>query len=144
MKFTFSFQKVLDVKEKEQEIAKQEYGITKLRQLELAEEMEELEVVKENVFNQYNDVDCKTVKEILEFQQEIDHVSLRMKRLEDRSQQIHQEVEQKHQVLINKNQETKMWNQWKAKSMEAFQKQLDRSEQAMLDEMAVLRYSRRT
>lgn len=144
MKYTFSFQKVLDVKEKEQDIAKQEYGLTKLRQLELAEEMEELEVVKGNVFNQYNDVDCKTVKEILEFQQEIDHVSLRMKRLEDQSQQIHQEVEQKHQVLIKKNQETKMWNQWKAKSMEAFQKQLDRSEQAMLDEMAVLRYTRRT
>ncbi|MFJ7726554.1 flagellar export protein FliJ [Neobacillus sp. NPDC097160] len=144
MKFTFSFQKVLDVKEKEQEIAKQEYGTTKLRQLELAEEMEGLEAVKENVFNQYNDVDRKTVKEILAFQQEIDHVSLRMKRLEDQSQQIHQEVEQKHQVLINKNQETKMWNQWKEKSMEAFQKRLNRSEQAMLDEMAVLRYTRRT
>jgi flagellar FliJ protein len=144
MKFTFSFQKVLDVKEKEQEIAKQEYGTSKIRQLELAEEIEGLEVVKENVFNQYNDVDKKTVKEILAFQQEIDHVSLRMKRLEDQSEQIHQEVEQKQQLLIKKNQETKMWNQWKAKSMEAFQKQLDRSEQAMLDEMAVLRYTRRT
>ncbi|MDR7235721.1 flagellar export protein FliJ [Neobacillus drentensis] len=144
MKFNFSFQKVLDVKEKEQEIAEQEYGTTKLRQLEIEEQIEGLELVQENVFNQYNDVDRKTVKEILEFQQEIDHVSLRMKRLEGQSQQIHQEVEQKHQVLINKNQETKMWNQWKAKSMEAFQKQLNRSEQAMLDEMAVLRYTRRT
>lgn len=144
MKFTFSFQKVLDVKEKEQEIAKQEYGTTKLRQLELEEQIEGLELVKENVFRQYNDVDRKTVKEILEFQQEIDHVSHRMKQLEDQSQQIQQEVEQKHEVLIKKNQESKMWNIWKTKSMEAFQKQLDLSEQAMLDEMAVLRYTRRT
>lgn len=144
MKFTFSFQKVLDVKEKEQEMAKQEYGTTKLRQLELAEQIEGLEQVKENVFKQYNDVDRKTVKEVLAFQQEIDHVSQRIEQLEDQSQQIHQEVEQKHQVLIKKSQETKMWNQWKSKSMEAFQKQLDRSEQAMLDEMAVLRYTRKT
>ncbi|MFK9090585.1 flagellar export protein FliJ [Bacillus salipaludis] len=144
MKFAFSFQKVLDVKEKEQEMAKQEYGSTKLRQLELAEQIEGLELVKENVFKQYNDIDRKTVKEILELQLEIDHISHRMKMLEDQSHQIHQEVEQKHQVLIQKNQETKMWNQWKTKSMEAFQKQLDRSEQAMLDEMAVIRYTRRT
>jgi flagellar FliJ protein len=143
MKFKFSFQKVLDVKENEQEIAKQEYGTTKLRQLELQEQIDGLELVKENVFNQYNDVHKKTVWEILEVQQDIDHVSLRMKGLENQSQQLFREVEQKHLVLIEKTQEAKMWNKWKAKSKDAFQKQVDRTEQAMLDEMAVLRYSRR-
>lgn len=143
MKFKFSFQKVLDVKENEQEIAKQEYGTTKLRQLELQEQIDGLELVKENVFNQYNNVHKKTVLEILEVQQDIDHVSLRMKGLENQSQQLFQEVEQKHLVLIEKTQEAKMWNKWKAKSKDAFQKQVDRTEQAMLDEMAVLRYSRR-
>ncbi|MCL6570294.1 MAG: flagellar FliJ family protein [Bacillus sp. (in: Bacteria)] len=143
MKFKFSFQKVLDVKENEQEIAKQEYGTTKLRQLELQEEIDGLELVKEQVFNQYNDVHKKTVWEILEVQQDIEHVSRRMKGLENQSQQIYQEVEQKHQILIEKTQEAKMWNQWKTKSKDAFQKQVDRTEQAMLDEMAVLRYSRR-
>jgi flagellar FliJ protein len=143
MKFKFSFQKVLDVKENEQEIAKQEYGTTKLRQLELEEQIVGLELVKEKVFNQYNDVHKKTVWEILAVQQDIDHVSLQMKGLENQSQQIYHEVEQKHQVLIEKTKEAKMWNQWKAKSMDAFQKQVDRTEQAMLDEMAVLRYSRR-
>jgi flagellar FliJ protein len=59
------------------------------------------------------------------------------------SQQIYQEVEQKHQVLIERLQEAKMWNQWKTKSKDVFQKQLERKEQALLDEMAVLRYSRR-
>jgi flagellar FliJ protein len=143
MKFKFSFQKVLDVKENEQEIAKQEYGTTKLRQLELQEEIDGLELVKEQVFNQYNDVHKKTVWEILEVQQDIEHVSRRMRGLENQSQQIYQEVEQKHQILIEKTQEAKMWNQWKTKSKDAFQKQVDRTEQAMLDEMAVLRYSRR-
>jgi flagellar FliJ protein len=52
-------------------------------------------------------------------------------------------VEQKHQVLIEKTQEAKIWNQWKAKSKQVFLKQMERQEQAMLDEMAVLRYSRR-
>ncbi|MFP5113091.1 flagellar export protein FliJ [Bacillaceae bacterium C204] len=143
MKFNFSFQKVLDFKEKEKEIAHQEYGTVKLQQSQLEEQIEGLEMVKDEVFNQYNQVHRKTVWEIQELQNEIDHVNQQMKKLEHQSQLIHQEVEQKHQLLIEKSQEAKMWNQWKAKSKEAFQQQLNRQEQAMLDEMAILRYSRR-
>lgn len=143
MKFNFSFQKVLDFKEKEKEIAHQEYGTVKLQQSQLEEQLEGLETVKDEVFNQYNQVHRKTVWEIQELQKEIDHVNQQMKKLENQSQLIHREVEQKHQLLISKTQEAKMWNQWKAKSKEAFQLQLDRQEQTMLDEMAILRYSRR-
>jgi len=143
MKFNFSFQKVLDFKEKEKEIAHQEYGTVKHQQSQLEEQLEGLEVVKNEVFDQYNHVHRKTVLEILEVQKEIEHVNQQMKQLENQSQLLHQEVEQKHQLLIEKTQEAKMWNQWKAKSKEAFHKQLDRQEQAMLDEMAILRYSRR-
>jgi flagellar protein FliJ len=144
MKFEFSFQKVLDFKEKEKEMAKQEFGTVKLRQIELQEQMEGLEVEKEKVFDQFNHVHRKSVSEILEFQKEIEHVNLQMRQLEHMSQQVHLEVEQNHQVLIEKTQEAKMWNKWKEKSLDAFQKQVIRNEQAMLDEMAVLRYSRRT
>jgi flagellar protein FliJ len=143
MKFHFSFQKVLDVKEKQKEVAHQEFGTIKLRQMELEEQIEGLELEKEKVFNQYNNVHKKTVAEILAVQQEIEHVNLQMQQKVQQSQQIHQEVENKHRVLIEKTQEAKMWNQWKAKSKDAFQKQLDQKEQAMLDEMAVLRYARR-
>jgi flagellar FliJ protein len=143
MKFEFSFQKVLDFKEKEKEIAQQDYGTIKSQQLELQDRIENLELEQEKVFNQYNHVHQKTVWELLEVQQEIDHVNHQMKRLVHQSQQIYQEVEQKHQVLIERLQEAKMWNQWKTKSKDVFQKQLERKEQALLDEMAVLRYSRR-
>jgi flagellar FliJ protein len=143
MKFDFSFQKVLDVKEKEKEIAEQEYGTIKLRQLELEDQMDGLESEKEKAFDLYNHVNRKTVWELLEVQNEIEHVNLKMEQLKHQSQRIQQEVEQKHQVLIEKAQEAKMWNQWKAKSKAVFLKQMERQEQAMLDEMAVLRYSRR-
>jgi flagellar protein FliJ len=143
MKFNFSFQKVLDFKENEKEIAHQEYGTVKLQQTQIEEQIEGLEMVKVEIFNQYNQVHRKTVWEILEVQQEIEHVNLKMKQLENQSQIIHKKVEEKHQLLIEKSQEAKMWSQWKAKSKEAFQKQMDRKEQAMLDEMAILRYSRR-
>lgn len=143
MKFEFSFQKVLDFKEKEKEIAQQEFGTIKLQQLELEERIEKLEVEEEKFFKQYNDVHQKTVLELIEVQQEIEHVNLQKKQLEHQSQQVYQEVEQKHQVLIERSQEAKMWNQWKTKSKDAFQKKLERKEQAMLDEMAVLRYSQR-
>ncbi|MDQ0199550.1 flagellar export protein FliJ [Neobacillus ginsengisoli] len=143
MKFQFSFQKVLDFKEKEKDLAQEEFGTIKLQQLELQEQIEELESVKDKFFNQYDEVDRKSIWEILQLQQEIDHVSVQKKRLENQSKKIFQEVEQKHQVLIEKTQEAKMWKQWKVKSKDSFQKQLERKEQGMLDEMAVLRYSRR-
>ncbi|MFD0824956.1 flagellar export protein FliJ [Neobacillus sp. M.A.Huq-85] len=143
MKFEFSFQKILDFKEKEKETAKREFGTAKLREVELQEQMEGLELEKERAFNQYNEVNRKTVWEILELQNEIEHVNMQMKQLEHQSQQIQQQVERNHEILIEKTKEAKMWDQWKAKSKAAFQKQLDQEEQAMLDEMAVLRYSRR-
>ncbi len=85
----------------------------------------------------------KSVWEILEFQQEIDHVNLQMKQLSFKAQEIDQEVEKHHQVLLEKSKEAKIWNQWKAKSKTTFEQLINQKEQAMLDEMAVLRHSRR-
>ena len=143
MKFNFSFQKVLDFKENEKELAQQEYGTIKQKQIELQSNIDELEHVQNEVFNQYNKLERKPVWQILEVQQEIEHVNLRIKNLKVRSQEIHSELEKKQQVLLEKSQEAKMWNQWKDKSKEVFQKQQDQKEQAILDEMAVLRYFRK-
>ncbi|MDF2557293.1 MAG: flagellar FliJ protein [Bacillales bacterium] len=140
MKFQFTFQKVLDFKEKEKELAEQEFGQIKTRALELQEQIDGLEIVQENAYKQYNDVDRKTVWEMLEFQQGIEYINHKMKLLEDQSKKVHLEVEQKHQILIEKNQETKVWNRWKSKSLVAFQLQMQQKEQAMLDELAVTRY----
>ena len=143
MTFKFSFQKVLDVKEKEQEVAKQEYGTIKLKQMELQEQVDNLELEKDKVFDQYNHVHRKSISEILEFQEEIDHVNRQLKYLANQKHQVHQIAEQKQQILIDKSKEAKMWNHWKSKSKDAWKKQLEQKEQAMLDEMAILRYSRR-
>jgi flagellar protein FliJ len=143
MKFQFSFQKVLDFKEKEKEVAEQEYGTIKLQQLELEEQMEDLESEKDQAFNLYDNVHKKSIMEIIDAQKNIEYVNRQIKQLEYKSQQIHQEVEQKYQELIEKTQETKMWNKWKDKSKDIFHKEMLQKEQAMLDEMAVLRYTRK-
>ena len=141
MKFKFSFQKVLDFKEKEKELAEHEFGQIKSRANELQEQIDGLEQVQEKAYDQYNDVDRKTVWEMLEFQQGIEYLNHKMKRLEHQSKQVHLEVEQKQQIFIEKNQEAKAWNRWKSKSQLAFQLQMQQKEQAALDEMAVIRYS---
>jgi flagellar protein FliJ len=143
MKFQFSFQKVLDFKEKEKEVAEQEYGTIKLQQLELEEQIEDLESEKDQAFNLYDNVHKKSIMEIIDAQKNIEYVNRQIKQLEYKSQQIHQEVEQKYQELIEKTQETKMWNKWKDKSKDIFHKEMLQKEQAMLDEMAVLRYTRK-
>jgi flagellar protein FliJ len=143
MKFQFSFQKVLDFKEKEKEVAEQEYGTIKLQQLELEEQMEDLESEKDQAFNLYDNVHKKSIMEIIDAQKNIEYVNRQIKHLEYKSKQIHEEVEQKYQELIEKTQETKMWNKWKDKSKDLFHKEMLQKEQAMLDEMAVLRYTRK-
>lgn len=143
MKFQFTFQKVLDFKDKEKELAEQEFGQIKSRAMELQIQIDDLKQVKEQAFNQYNDVHRRTVWEIIEFQQGIEYLNSKMRRLEHQTQQVYQEVEQKQQMLIEKTQESKMWNQWKSKSQKVFQKQMEQKEQAMFDEMAVIRYSRK-
>jgi flagellar protein FliJ len=143
MKYKFSYQKVLDFKEKEKEIAEQEFGTSKLKQIEVEEQLEGLALEKEEIFNQYDDTNRKSIWQILEVQQEIDYVNFQKKKLEQKSQQIFNELEERHQVLIEKTQQAKIWNQWKAKSAAAYHKQMDRNEQAFMDEMAVLRNARR-
>ncbi|MHC0038141.1 flagellar export protein FliJ [Pseudoneobacillus sp. C159] len=143
MKFNFSFQKVLDFKEKEKEIAEQEYGMAKIQQQELEEQLGNLENEKNQFFAHYDHVHQKSILEILDAQTGIDYLNHQIKQLESKSHQIQQEVDQKYDVLIEKTQESKMWNQWKEKSKDIFQKQLLQKEQAMLDEMAVIRYFRK-
>jgi flagellar protein FliJ len=143
MKFHFVFQKVLDVKEKEKEQARQEFGSIQRRQTELQEQIDELQWQKEILLNQYNHVHQKTIMEILQVQQDIEHFDQRIHSLSYQCNLIDQEVEQKQQILLDKAKEEKIWSQWKVKSFHAFQKELERREQAMLDEMAVLRYSRK-
>jgi len=142
MKFQFPYQKVLDVKEKEKVLAEQEFSSIKARAMELQEQLEGLEQVKEQTFHQYNDFQRKTVWEMIEFQQEIEFLNQQTKRLEHESQKLLKEVEQKQQMLIEKTQEAKIWNQWKSKSLKVFQKQMEQQEQAMFDEMAVIRHFR--
>lgn len=144
MRFEFSFQKLLEVKEKEKELAQQEYGAAKNRQLELQDQLKGLEASKEKVLDIYNHVHRKTVSEILEAQQEIAHVDLQLKRVSEETNQMFQKVSEKQLILIEKTKEAKIWDQWKEKSRDHFIKQLAQKEQAMLDEVAVINYARRS
>lgn len=143
MKYKFAFQKVLDVKEKEKEVAKEEFGSSKQRQMELDRKLAGLESEKDKIYHQFNQVNRKAVWEILEVHEELQHVDQQVKRLTQQSEQLHLEVEHKQIVLFEKTKEAKVWNLWKDKSKKEFIKQQERIEQAMLDEMAILRYSRK-
>lgn len=143
MKYKFAFQKVLDVKEKEKEVAKEEFGSSKQRQIELDRKLAGLESEKDKIYHQFNQVNRKAVWEILEVHEELQHVDQQVKRLTQQSEQLHLEVEHKQIVLFEKTKEAKVWNLWKDKSKKEFIKQQERIEQAMLDEMAILRYSRK-
>ncbi|HJV47265.1 MAG TPA: flagellar export protein FliJ, partial [Bacillota bacterium] len=141
-KFHFSFQKVLDVKEKEKEQAQLEFGVVKRAQTELLEKIDRLHALKESYLTEYNHVHQKTVLEILQIQEHINEVERHIRQLTLQCNQLDQEVDTKQQVLVDRAKEEKVWQQLKKKSFDSFQKQMEQKEQAILDEMAVLRFSR--
>jgi flagellar protein FliJ len=142
MKFQFTFQKVLDVKQREKEQAQEEFGTIKHRQAELQEKIDQLHQLKGTYLSQYNHVHQKTVLEIMQIQEHVDHIDRQIHHLSIQCNELTEEVDFKQQVLMDKAKEEKMWQQWKTRSFDSFQKQMEQKEQAMLDEMAVLRYSR--
>ncbi|HJV45273.1 MAG TPA: flagellar export protein FliJ [Bacillota bacterium] len=142
MKFHFSFQKVLDVKEKEKEQAQLEFGVIKRAQTELQEKIDRLHALKESYLVEYNHVHQKTVLEILQIQEHINEVDRYTRQLTLQCNQLDREIDTKQQVLVDRAKEEKVWQQLKNKSFDSFQKQMEQKEQAILDEMAVLRFSR--
>jgi flagellar protein FliJ len=143
MNYRFPYQKVLEYKEKQQDLAEQEFGVVKQKQFELEQELEGLQSREQGIFDEYNQVHQKKVADILEIQAGIKHVHHIKRQLEHKTVEVHKELEAKQQVLLERSQEAKIWNKWKAKSRASFIKEMDQKEQAMLDEMAVIRYSRK-
>lgn len=143
MNYKFSFQRILDFKEKEKDQVQQVYSELKQRELSLQDQLDDLEKGKAAAFHRYNHVDSKSIAEILEVNEEIKYINERIEQLNFQKRRIDHEMTNKQQQLIEKSQEVKMWNGWKEKSKAAFIEQMAQKEQAALDEMAILRYSRK-
>lgn len=143
MNYQFSFQRILDFKEKEKEQVQQVFSELKQRETSLQDQLVDLEQVKAAAFHRYNHVDSKSIAEILEVNEEIKYINERIEQLNFQKRRLHHEMTNKHQQLVEKSQEVKMWNGWKDKSKAAFLERMAQKEQASLDEMAVLRYSRK-
>lgn len=143
MRFQYSLQKIVDLKENEklqaewlladamQKLLQEEHSLQELYELEetLQTHLQELTLSKASVF------------ELQMVQQYIQHVNqlIEQKKLDVKSAKGN--VENKQQGLTNKAKEAKIWDRARGKARDQFMVEFRRKEQQEIDEIAVVRAS---
>ncbi|PLS19238.1 hypothetical protein CVD28_02170 [Bacillus sp. M6-12] len=144
MNYHFPHQRILGLKELEEKQAQQEYVSRKKRQLDLEEERERVQNQKEKMRLEFEQQPKKTISEIITFQQWIEYMDKEIDFIDFLIEKAVQEVEKQQEVMLEKMKDTKVWNQWKERSMTAFYKEEERKEQLEADEVAILSHFRKS
>lgn len=145
-RFRFPMQNILNMKEKLEEQAKNEYGQANARLLAEQEKLEELNARLEDAKQRLKDVLCETLS-VIEIRRREDAVEiiktyvlqqiLVVKRCE-------KEVEIAREKLTKAMQERKIFQKLREKAFDEFLKEEERQEQKEVDELTSYKYSVRT
>lgn len=144
MSFQFRFEKILTMKEKEKESALHEMNVVKHMKETVEKQLLDLVEKKESYIMAFEKIANQSIKvtDIQEREQYIHFLNKQIDRLRKKVLEITQEFNRKSHLLVAKNQEEKMWNTWREKSLDEYTEKIKRDEQNQLDEMAVIRYFR--
>ncbi|MEH7336026.1 flagellar export protein FliJ [Neobacillus drentensis] len=142
MSFQFRFEKILSMKEKEKESALNEMNV--FRKLKETAEKQLLDMIdkKESYLRDYERLMKNTLRitDIQESEQYIHFLNKQIEKLRKKVMELTKEFQVKNHLLLAKNQEEKMWSSWREKSFAEYTDKINREEQNLLDEMAVIRY----
>ncbi|EKN63681.1 flagellar biosynthesis chaperone [Neobacillus bataviensis LMG 21833] len=142
MSFQFRFEKILTMKEKEKDSAVQEMTIFKRMKENAEQQLLELVEKKESYIKDYHHLlrNSLRVTDIQEREHYIHYLNQQIEKFRKKVIDLTKEFNLKNNHLLAKNQEEKMWSSWREKSFEAYSEKINREEQHLLDEMAIIRY----
>jgi flagellar FliJ protein len=143
MSFVYSFQKILDMKEKEKEQAAVNYNKSvqalqseEQRLAHLEQDKYELE---QRVLQQESNISLAQLKSHYEY---IGHLQRLIEVANESKVQAEKEVEAKQFILFERTIDQKIWEKLKEHSFEKYREKINLQEQKEMDEMAVARYYR--
>ncbi|MGJ7921947.1 flagellar export protein FliJ [Neobacillus sp. LXY-4] len=142
MTFTFRFENILTMKEKEKEAALNEMN-TFRKSKEIAEnQLQELVEKKDSLIRENQKLMERSlmITELHEREQYVCFIDKQIEKAKIKLAEVTKEFECKKGQLLAKNQEEKIWSSWREKSYEEYKERVKIEEQNLLDEMATIRY----
>lgn len=145
MRFRYSYQKIVDLKENEKTQA--EWILTsavgKLREEEKS--LHCLRTEKEELHDRLNRTAevRTTASQLMSYQSYINHLDQKIELKSADVRHAERNVVQKQQLLASRTMEEKVWNQAREKAYQQHRMLLMKKEQETLDEMAVSRHKKR-
>ncbi|MGG3466015.1 flagellar export protein FliJ [Neobacillus pocheonensis] len=142
MSFQFRFEKILTMKEKEKESALNEMNVVKRIKESAENQLLDLIRKKDGYEKDYQRFlqGSITITDMKEREQYLLFLNKQIEKAKTKVFDITREFNLKKTQLLTKNQEEKMWSTWREKSFEEYTEKVNREEQNLLDEMAVVRY----
>ncbi len=133
-KYKFKFEKILSLRNKEEEQAENSYLNLKKELRELNNRLEELELEKEKVFDNLRN-DAANINSHIELRKYLKKLRALKIEIEQKKKEKAQAVEKQFQYLMEKKKERKTLEKLKEKETERFIKDFLASEQKELDEL---------
>jgi flagellar FliJ protein len=143
MSFRFPYDRILSMKEKETEHASKQLHELMQRRKRIEEEYHSINAVRDEKIRSWEEWKAPLkVTEIHDHNVYVDMLEKRIHDLQQTLEKIDEEIGQQRQYLSERKQEEKAWKDWKEKLRVQYEEKIRQQEQAMLDEMATLRYFR--
>jgi flagellar FliJ protein len=143
MSFVYSFQKILDMKEKEKEQAEINYSksiqVLHREQQRLAHLEQNKQNMEQRLLQRKKNVSLAELKTNYEY---IDHLQRLIVQAGESKERAEKDVEAKQFILSERAMDQKIWEKLKENSFEKYMKRVRQIEQKELDEIAVVRYYR--
>lgn len=143
MTFKFPLQRVLDVKEKQKQQARQELGTSLKKQQEAEEQMVSLNALRSTVQKRMSQINRGVkISELRAQHHYLSYLDQKIERLQKRLRQTKKEVEKKQLILMERSREEQIWQNWKQELARRHRQAVQKAEQEQLDEIASVRYFR--
>jgi flagellar FliJ protein len=142
MSFVYSFQKILDMKEKEKEQAAVNYNksVQALRSEE--QRLAHLEQDKYELEQRVLQQESTSLAQLKSHYEYIGHLQRLIEVANESKVQAEKEVEAKQFILSERTIDQKIWEKLKEHSFQKYREKISLQEQKEMDEMAVARYYR--
>jgi flagellar protein FliJ len=143
MSFHYSFQKILDMKEKEKEQAEMSYSKS-MQTLQVEQKrLSTLQQTKEEMERRMTrNEESISLSELKDSYQYLHHLQKLVLQAHHTTIQAEKEVEHKQEILTEKAMDEKVWSKLKDKSYVRYIETMKATEQKELDEIAIARYYR--
>ncbi|MBO8171017.1 MAG: flagellar export protein FliJ [Bacillaceae bacterium] len=144
MSFQYPYQRILDLKEKETELAQIEYG-SALHRLKLEEsQLETLLSEKQRVTLMLEEMTTKSISamQLIEVQQYLQHIEHVINQKKQEKGRVQQQADTALNQLVGRKKEQETWRILKEKRFNRYIEKQKKQEQNLMDELGSIKYSR--